>query len=554
MRMSTLFGRTLREAPSEADHPAHQLVLRAGLARSLSGGGHALLPLGMRVARRIEAIMHAELASINAQELRMPAMQTRDQRSDMPVDARPSSFIPRHGGPAIAELAQREITSYRQMPTLVYQIHPQYRDATRARSGLLRMREFTMLEAYSLDADSAGLDRIFDQVTAALEHIFRRCEVQFVAVETAVGEMGGYEARAYMALSAAGEDTLVICPTGDYAANLAIATSALPPAGETTDAPAIEPVATPHCATIADLAALLDIPKAATAKAVFFDTPEYGLLFVVIRGDQEVNETKLRAALKVSALAPASAAQIAATGAVAGYASPIGLHNVTVIADQSVVRSGPLVAGANQEGYHLRNVVYGRDWQTSHIADIATVREGDPCPRCNTPLIYERGIEIGHSFKLGTGYTAAIGATYLDANGVAQPVVMGAYGIGVERLIQVIVEQHHDDSGIIWPVAVAPADVHLIRLGKKDSLHTTADALYAELEAAGLRVLYDDRDESAGVKFNDSDLIGLAVRLVLSERLLATQAVEVKPRVGAAVQIAREAAVETIQKLLASAR
>jgi prolyl-tRNA synthetase len=280
---------------------------------------------------------------------------------------------------------------------------------------------------------------------------------------------------------------------------------------------------------------------------VFFDTPERGLVFAVIRGDLEVNEAKLRAAAGVSELAPASADQIAAAGAVAGYASPVGLTiasfavretGVFVIADQSVATGGPLVAGANRVGYHLRNVVYGRDWQATAVADIAAVRENDPCARCGAALHFERGIEIGHIFKLGTRFTEALSAHYLDQRGIAHPVVMGSFGIGVDRLIQVIVEQHHDTAGIAWPASVAPADVHLVRLGKGDAVRAAADTLYDELCAAGVRALYDDRDETAGVKFNDADLIGLPLRLLISERLLAEGMVEIKRRGGEASKVA----------------
>jgi prolyl-tRNA synthetase len=413
--------------------------------------------------------------------------------------------------------------------------------------------------------------------------IFDRCGVRYVVVEASSGEMGGREPREYMALSQSGEDTLAICARCGYAANIEVAV-AQPTTDDrrpTTDDHAeddgqssvvgrpMEAVATPECKTIAELADFLGIGESATAKAVFFDTPERGLVFVVIRGDLEVNEAKLRAAAGVSALEPASAEQIAAAGAVAGYASPVGLSILTederrktkderatsddlsssvhrlssgvfVIADPSVVAGGSLVAGANRAGYHLRDVVYGRDWQATLVADIAQVRAGDACTRCGAPLALERGVEIGHIFKLGTRFTEAFGANYLDQDGVAKPVVMGSYGIGVERMLQVIVEQHHDDAGIIWPANVAPLDIHLIRLGKSDAARAAGDALYAELQAAGRQVLYDDREETAGVKFNDADLIGLPVRALVSERLLAAGEVEIKPRDGEAIKVARD--------------
>jgi len=600
MRLSTLFGRTLRDVPTEAENVAHQLVLRAGLARALLAGGYALLPLGMRVARRIEAIMHEELVRIDAQEFRTPVIQAASAWEQSGRYAnygalmlritdrskRALIFAPTHEE-AVADIARRELTSYRQMPALIYQIHTKYRDELRAKGGLMRMREFTMLDAYSLDADAAGLDRAYERIATAFERIFQRCGVRYIAVEASAGEMGGREPREYMALAAFGEDTLAICPNCGYAANLEVATAdwATRTTFERSNVQTARPelvegferfdeVATPNCQTIADLAAFMGVPESATAKAVFFDTPERGLLFVVIRGDLEVNEIKLRAAAGVSALTPATAEQIAAAGAVPGYASPVGLRVLTederrktkdqlepsdsssvlrlpseifVIADPSVVSAGPLVAGANRDGHHLRNVVYGRDWQATQVADIATVRSGDPCVRCGAPLAFERGVEIGHIFKLGTHFSEALGANYLDQNGVAKPIVMGSYGIGVERLIQVIIDQHHDDAGIVWPAEVAPFDAHLVRLGNGDAVRAAADRFYDELVTAGVRVLYDDRDESAGVKFNDADLIGLPVRLLISERLLATDQVEFKRRGGEAIKIARGEAIAAVR-------
>jgi prolyl-tRNA synthetase len=388
--------------------------------------------------------------------------------------------------------------------------------------------------------------------------------VRYVAVEASAGEMGGSEPREYMALSPSGEDTLAICNACGYAANSEVAAFTAPPLAGTlphAEHPPLSEVATPDTATIADLAQLLNIPEAATAKAVFFDTPERGLIFAVIRGDREVNEIKLRAAAGVSALRPAEAAAILAAGAVPGYASPVGLtiaagpgaaSGIFVIADPTVVNAGPLVAGANRAGYHLRNVVYGRDWQATLAADIGAVEAGDLCSRCGAPLTLEKGVEIGHIFKLGTRYTSALGATYLDEQGANRPIVMGSYGIGVERLLQIIVEQHYDDAGIAWPAAVAPADVHLIALGKGQAVRDAAETLYSELVESGVRVLYDDRNETAGVKLNDADLIGLPLRLVISERLLATAELELKPRRGEAQRIPRAALLEAVRAALAA--
>ncbi len=586
MRMATLFARTLRDAPHEAEHAAYQLALRAGLVRALQTGSFAILPLGMRVVRKIEQIIHKELEAIAAQELRIPLVQSAQawERSGRYQEygplmlrfadrtERPLLFAPTNEEP-IAELARREITSYRHMPALVYQIHTKYRDELRPKGGLLRLREFTMLDAYSLDADPAGLAAAYQRIGAAFERIFQHCGIRYVAAQASGGEMGGSETTEYLALSEAGEDEIVICPSCGYAANAEVATTGEHSSstsavliGETEhradqhqpiEARAI--VATPHCTTIADVAAFMGVAEAATAKAVFFDSPERGLIFVVIRGDREVSEAKLRIAAGVSALTAATSEQILAAGAVPGYASPVGLAiqrtsdpqsgpGVVVIADHSVANAIPLVAGANQAGCHFRNVVYGRDWNATFVADVAAVRIGDPCPRCGTGLTIESGIEIGHIFQLGTRYAEALGATFLDQSGIARPIVMGSYGIGLERLLHVIIEQHHDSAGIIWPPSVAPYQAHLIRLGKSEATRSAADILYQELGANGIAVLYDDRDETPGIKFNDADLIGLPLRLLVSDRMLAEGVVEVKPRAGAAIKVNRDSIVQHLRQ------
>ena len=541
MRYSTCIGRTLRDAPNEAESAVHQLVLRAGLAQQLLAGGMTLLPLGMRVLRQIERIMHEEMANIDALEYRTPIIQPatlwqESGRYDIYGNAmlrlqnrneQAMIVAPTHEE-AVADIARRQVESYRQLPALIYQIHTKYRDELRVRGGLVRLREFTMLDAYSLDADWAGLDAVYQRIGGAFERIFERCGVKFIKVQASGGDMGGSETTEYMALSADGEDTLLLCAACGYAANSEIATSRI--MSEATSNEPMELVATPECKTIAELAQLLQIPESHTAKAVFFDTPERGLIFVVIRGDRQVNEEKVKAAAGVSALQAATLEQIQAVGAVAGYASPVGLHNVYVLADHSIVQAGGLVAGANQEGFHLRNVMHGRDWTATQIADIALAQAGDGCANCANVLHSERGIEIGHIFKLGTRYSISMNANFLDQHGQNQPIIMGSYGIGLERLMHVIVEQHHDDKGIMWDAEVAPFAIHLVRLGKSDAVRAAADNLYAGLRHAGIAVLYDDRDESAGIKFNDADLIGLPLRVVVSERGIKNNTLELKRR------------------------
>lgn len=574
MRLTTLWGRTLREAPADAEGIGYQLALRAALVRPLQAGSFAMLPLGMRALRKIEAIMHDEMSAINGQEFRTPVVQSvgpweQTGRSAMygdlilrAIDRNDRNLIvaPTHEE-AVAEISRRETTSYRQMPQIIYQIHTKYRDEIRTKGGMMRMREFTMLDAYSLDADDTSLDATYEVIAGAFERVFERCGIRFVAVEASAGEMGGRAPREYMALSESGEDTLVLCEQCNYAANLEVAVSGKDTAANrVNDDTPLESVATPNCATIADVAAFFGVPESQTAKAVFFYTPERGLVFAVIRGDKDVNETKLRAAIGGGSLAPATAEQISAAGAVPGYASPVGLRvattaaatdGVLVVADPSVVDAGALVAGANQAGYHVRNAVYGRDWTTTVVADIATVQPGDPCAECGAPLRYERGVEIGHIFKLGSRYAEALGATFLDRNGVAKPLVMGSYGIGLERLLQLVLEQHHDDAGIIWPASVAPMEVHLVRIGKKPELHAAADEVYTNLRAAGVDVLYDDRDESPGVKFNDADLLGLPLRVLVSERLLKDNLAELKPRGGTASTVALQDVVQSVRNLVA---
>lgn len=555
MLVSQLIGRTLREAPGEATHPAHRLVLRAGLARPLSTGEYVLLPLGMRVLRRIEALIHDELTRIGAQELRLPLF---------PVPPAPSGNEPSIAAPrplttidTLTDLVHREVSSYRQLPAIVYQIQTGYHGHVRPRGGLLHMREPTVMQVLACATDSESHTRVQAQLVEAITRILTRCGLQYISVDAAsyTGKPATATttapAAAWMALTAAGDTTLVICPTGDYAARLDVATQAVSPSVPPVDpslVPPIEPVATPDCATIADLARFLNIPATATAKAVFFDSPEQGLLLVIIRGDLEVNAARLRAVAGLSALAPASAAQIAATGAVAGYASPIGLRDVTVIADTSVVQAGPLVAGANRAGYHLRNVLYGRDWQATLVADIALVREGDPCPRCHTPVRYDQGLELGASDPVVQWPDPV--PTCLDSQGIARPILASYAHLYLERLVQVSVEQHHDAAGIIWPPATAPADVYLISLGKKEPVRVASTRLYTELQAAGLQVLYDDRDESAGVKFADADLLGLPVRLLVSERLLVAGMVEIKARTGMAIQVERSGVLEAVRQCL----
>jgi prolyl-tRNA synthetase len=403
-----------------------------------------------------------------------------------------------------------------------------------------------MKDSYSLDADWAGLDKQYDLHYQAYFNIFRRCGLPVIAVKSDVGMMGGSLAHEFMYLNPIGEDTLLLCDACGYSANRQIASTRKPqPAQEPLLA--LEKVSTPACKTIDELARYLGVPKSRTAKAVFLvasvplednqvpdqqKTSEERFIFTILRGDMEVNETKLANLLKARALRPATEEEIRMIGAVPGYASPVGLQ-ATIVVDDLIPESPNLIAGANQEGYHLRNVNYGRDYQAQYVADIVAAQAGDGCPQCGASLRAERGVEVGNIFKLGTRYSEALGCTFTDQDGAEKPVIMGSYGIGSGRLLACIAEQHHDEAGLVWPASVAPFQVHLVGLVGKDINSPTrelAEALYRALQEAGIEVLYDDRPESPGVKFNDADLIGLPIRLTVSERALKQGGVEYKQR------------------------
>lgn len=563
MRMSSMFGRTLRAAPADIELPSHQLMLRAALIRPLGAGIFSLLPLGWRVIRKIENIIRAEMDAIGGQELYMPVVHPADiwretGRYDL-VGPEMARFKDRGDRDmvlamtheeVVTDLTRTEISSYRQLPQIVYHLQTKFRDEPRSRGGLIRVREFTMKDSYSLDLDEAGLDVAYQKHWGAYERIFRRCGLDFVVVGADTGMMGGSASHEFMARSPYGEDIILTSPNGDYAANREVATFRRDPAS-TEELLPVEEIATPNTTTIEALATLLNVPLARTAKAVFFKGQSGRFVFAVIRGDLEVNETKLRKATGELGLVPASVEEIRAVGAEPGYGSPVGVNGAFIVVDESVRDARNLVAGANKVGYHLKNVNLGRDYDADVVADIAAAAEGFPSPADGTPLVAERAIEVGNIFKLGTRYTDALGATYLDANGEAHPVVMGSYGIGSGRLAATIVEQHHDEKGITWPVTVAPFHVSLLSLGADPEIVDATDALYQSLTAAGIEVLYDDRPDRAGVKFNDAELIGNPIRISLSSRTLANDQAEIRLRSASeSTFVAREAVVATTQRLL----
>ena len=541
--MSAMFGQTLRRAPSDTESAGHALLLRAGFVRRLASGIFSSLPLARRSLDKIEAIMREEINAIGGQEVTMPVVHPADVWKETgrwyQVGPELGRFRDRSGRDMalamtheeiVADLARQEIRSYRQLPALIYHIQTKWRDDPRPRAGLVRTREFTMLDSYSLDRDEEGLDAQYRAHYQAYFNIFNRCAVPPVAVDSDVGIMGGSMAHEFMYLSPIGEDTLLLCDACGYTANRQVASFRKPLPEPEQPKPA-EKIATPGTDTIESLARFLDVPRSRTAKAMFMVAAvEEGAekpVLAVVRGDMEVNETKLANAVKAGTLRPARPEEVLAIGAVPGYGSPLGVKGALVVVDDAVPDSPNLVAGANEEGFHLLNANYGRDFRANVVADIVSAQGGSACPKCGSPMRTERGVEIGNIFKLGTRYSEALGAKFLDHKGESKPVVMGSYGIGVGRLLACIAEEHHDDDGLIWPVFVAPYHVHLVSLETLDDLATD---LYERLEAAGVEVLYDDRGESLGTKFKDADLIGAPIRLTITPRSLQNGGVELKLR------------------------
>ena len=550
MRMTRLFSNTSREAPSEARVTSHQLLLRAGFIRQHAAGIFSALPLGFRALTKIENIVREEMDAIGGQEIKMPVVNPAELWRETgrwdSVGAELTRFRDRTDRDmvlamtheeTVTDLVRQEIQSYRQLPALVYHIQTKWRDDPRPRAGLIRVREFTMKDSYSLDADEAGLDQQYSAHYQAYFNIFHRCGLEPIAVGSDTGMMGGTMAHEFMVLTSIGEDTLLLCDACGYSANRQVADFWKPAAAQEPPSP-LAKVATPGITTIKALADFLDIPVAKTAKAVFMvatvsaaDGDVDTLVFAVVRGDCAVNETKLANSVHAKELRPATEAEIRAIGAEPGYGSPIGVHDCIVIVDEAVAASPNLVAGANETGYHLVNVNIGRDFTPDQVADIAAAGNGDACPECGHPMRAERGVEVGNIFKLGTRYSSAMGATFADENGEEHPVVMGSYGIGIGRALACVAEAHNDDFGLIWPISVAPYHVHLIALGPEASeARLVADELYRDLVTADIEVLYDDRDRSPGIKFNDADLIGLPLRITVARRGLAKGAVEFKLR------------------------
>lgn len=529
-KLTSYFAPTHRDDPAEAEFPSHKLLVRAGFIRAVGSGIYSLLPLGMRVIKKIENILREEMNAVDGQEVYLPVTQPAELwkesgrwdtiGSEMlrfkDHNQREMCLAMTHEE-SIVHLVRGDVKSWRQLPLMLYQVQTKFRDEQRPRGGLIRTREFTMKDAYSFHESEDDLDAYYMRMHAAYMKIFSRCELDFVSVESDPGMMGGGAAHEFIAFSPFGEDTVITCPQCNYAANRQVARFQRTRSDE---APLpIEEVATPGKTTIEDVAAFLGVEKSQTAKAVFFHGQNRGLIFAILRGDYEINETLLAKAAGETELRPALPEEIARTGAVAGYASPIGVKNAFVIADTSIEMGRNFISGANREGFHLKNVTMPRDFKPDCVAEIAAAEDGHACITCGSPLTARRGIEIGNIFKLGTRYSASMNAVFADRNGVDLPFVMGCYGIGSGRLMASIVEQRHDKDGIIWPAAVAPFTCEVVIAN--DKAEASLPEILLQIADAKMDAIFDDRDLRAGVKFKDADLVGCPIRITLGRKIEA---------------------------------
>ncbi len=541
MRISELFGKTQREIPAEADLISHQLLLRAGMISQVATGVYSYLPLAWRVLKKIENIIRDEMNKAGGQELTLPVLQPlelwqetgRDQTMDNLFKLTDRRERPHVLGPTheevLTQLVTRNIQSYRDLPKLLYQIQVKFRDEQRPRGGLIRAREFHMKDLYSFDVDEAGFEKSYRKMQQAYRNIYDRCGLPSMMVEADSGAIGGKESHEFMLLAESGENDIIYCPTGDYAANAEKAESVKEKIDGGEPLP-LEEVSTPGMTSIEEVSGFLGITRSHTLKAVFY-IADGEFIFVVIRGDLDVNDIKLQNALRCRELRLATELEVIETGLVPGFASPVGTKGIRIVADDSVPATTNLVGGANKPDTHIRNVNYGRDFNAEIVTDIALVRAGDTCPKCSAKLESIRGIEVGHIFKLGTLYSDKLGANYVDESGESHPIIMGCYGIGLGRLMASAVELNHDDKGIIWPLPIAPYHVYLCPLYREDTdVSEIAEKLYSELKDEGIEVLFDDRKESPGVKFNDADLLGIPIRVTISPRTLEKGSVEIKLR------------------------
>jgi prolyl-tRNA synthetase len=543
MRTSQLLIPTLREDPGEAETVSHRLMLRAGLIRKVAAGIYTYLPLGLRVIRKVEQIIREEMNRAGAQELLMPIASPAELWKETGrwnfYGKELVRFKDRHDrdfclGPTheeiITDLFRREVRSYRQLPMNFYQIQTKFRDEIRPRFGLMRGREFIMKDAYSFDKDEAGARVSYQKMYDAYCRIFTRCGLTFRPVEADTGLIGGTSSHEFMVLAETGEETIVYSDRGAYAANVERAEVLPPTEIDNTAMRPLRAVSTPGCRTVEEVTAFLNITPQQLVKTLLYSTGKETVA-VLVRGDHEANEIKIKQLVGVPDLELATAATVErVTGAPVGFAGPVGLKGVRIVADHAVKASRNIIVGGNQADTHYIDVNWDRDFSVEQFADLRNARAGDPSPRNDGTLKATKGIEVGHVFMLGTKYSNAMNASYLDPQGQAVLAVMGCYGIGVGRTAASAIEQNHDDKGIIWPFPIAPFHIHLLTLSQSASTIQAAAQLYQELTIAGFEVLWDDRDERAGVKFNDADLLGAPFQIVIGDKGLAEGLIELKPR------------------------
>lgn len=545
MYTSKLYAPTLRETPAEAEVISHKLLVRAGYIRKSSSGVYTYMPLAQRVLQKISAIIREEMNKADGQEVMLPIIQPAElwlESGRWNVYGKELFRLQdRHDrdfclGPTheeiITDLVRMDVSSYRQLPLKLYQIQNKYRDERRPRFGLMRGREFIMKDLYSFDRDEAGLEESYKKMYDAYTKIFSRCGLEFRPVEADSGAIGGSSSHEFMVIADSGEAAIVYCPDCSYAANVEIA-PCYPSVNEQVDMLPVEKIMTPNQTTIDEVAAFLKVPSQKLIKTLFYQADEE-IIAVLVRGDRTVNEIKIQRIRPAITLEMASAEKIKEiTGSEPGYVGPVGLADkgIKVYADEEIKNLLNAVCGANEAKYHLLNVTAGRDFNVTKFGDLRMVEQGEPCPKCGATLDMARGIEVGQVFKLGTKYSKALHATYVDEKGQENDIVMGCYGIGVSRTMASAVEQNHDENGIIWPLQIAPYQVIIVPVAVTDQKQwESAQLLYEELTKAGVEVVLDDREERAGVKFKDADLIGYPIRITIGKKFSEAGLVELKKR------------------------
>lgn len=563
MRLSSGFVPTLKEEPSDAIMPSHKLMIRAGLIRPLAAGVYCALPLGWRVVKKVMQIIREEMDAIGGQEFHLPALNPIELWEEtgrlrdfgdviFQLKNRPLVLAPTHEE-VICYIAKQHIKSYKDLPQIWYQIQTKFRNEPRPRSGVIRGRQFIMKDSYSLDASWEGLDRSYELHKQAYIRIYTRCGLKFFIVGASTGAMGGSASEEFMVESPYGEDTVVLCDKCGYAANTEIAQSNVPPANRFPESKPLEEIYTPNVRTIDELAQFLNVSTEILAKSLVYKHNGQPVLILMLGNDQLV-ESKLLKALGGGEISPMEPEELKKlTGANAGSIGPIGLKNFKIIADNRLKGANNLISGANKDDYHIANIDMERDVKVDGYFDLRKVEEGEPCINCGNPLRIVNTIEIGHIFKLGTKYSDAMRATFLDEKGQEKPIIMGSYGIGVERIIACHIEQNHDENGIIWDKAIAPFQVHLISVNTENQkVVEAADKIYEKLNAEKVEVIYDDRlDVSPGFKFKDADLLGMPLQVIVSERNLKNGEVEIKVRrTGERILVKIEDLIQKVKEML----